>query len=683
MSLLKKKITTNARILNELLTKYRSTFFAFCELINNSIQAEAKNVEIYIDYNNKGLKSGLIKKILIKDDGIGVSLTDFENKILEVGTTVKKGGQGIGRFGALQIGELIKIETVAYDKVLKKFTKVRLPIDVKKIQRQQLGDIDFEVSEEILTSEKNSYYEVSISDLYQNMQQSIQKKNQLSKEFLPENFKQSIFARYPFEIFHNKVKFSINDEEIKKEDFILDQPIIWDKIFTNQRGVDRDVRFYFYNVKSPLNKVKVFLYIENAGLKTVAYEYTYFSDWYTPDLGTWFIYIDSEIFNSDLFRNIDFEDIGDHEFANIKVFIKDIINEFFKARNKKFENFVNDLENDIAYPLRNQNDLLATHDLLFKKVAFLIEEDYKLLHKQEKLREIIYPLIDNAIRNGQIENIFGKIIKLSNVSLEKFHALLDKTELDDIIHFSHLVADKIEFLDFLHDIVYGPVSKFLRERSQLHKIVEKHLWIFGENYSDTLKLWSDKKIGNILTEVHDQNLNYIPTKDDDNLIEGKGLNDITDLFFFNEKRLDGGKREIMVVELKSPSCSISQKELNQIDRYAYTIEENSALPNDKVKYKLVLISSKIGGFAQSKLDSARKKFDIPFLFDLKIKKDIEVYVMSWAELIEMNKRRLTYLNNILRIKDKDVKQKFEEEYSEIIDEKFSSALRRIPHKVHK
>lgn len=45
-----KHITTNTRLINSILTNYKNTFFAFCELINNSLQATAGKIEINIDY---------------------------------------------------------------------------------------------------------------------------------------------------------------------------------------------------------------------------------------------------------------------------------------------------------------------------------------------------------------------------------------------------------------------------------------------------------------------------------------------------------------------------------------------------------------------------------------------------------------------------------------------------------
>src|SRR5690606_13756538 len=311
-------------------------------------------------------------------------------------------------------------------------------------------------------------------------------------------------------------------------------------------------------------------------------------------------------------------------------------NDFFKAKNKRFEKFLKNLENDKYYPYQNNEQPASkSQEVLFKKVAYLLEDEHQLIQKDDKIRNFLYPLLDKAISNGNIEYIFSKVLKLSEEGLEKFQNLLEKTDLEDVVHFASVVADKTEFLDFLHELTYGELSKYLKERSQLHKIVEDELWLFGENYNGTPKLWSDKKIGNILIELREKYFNYEPTKVDENLIEldEGGLNDITDLFFFNEKITDADVKEIMVVELKSPKCAISKKELNQIDDYAFTIEQHSALPNEKVKYKLVLISSRLTKYAKSQVNSRRLNFpDNPFMYDKKTEKNIEVYVMEWSEL---------------------------------------------------
>ncbi len=680
MSTTKRKITTNSRVLSDLLTKYKNPFFAFCELINNSIQAKASEIIIDIDYPKKNtLSSTPIKSIKIHDNGHGVSISEFENRILEVGTTAKQDGHGIGRFGAFQIGRKIEIESVAWDDSIKNFTKVVLPINTDDFNRRGLKDIDFITSEEVLKGKRNPYYSVSIKNLHQSTQEKIARKNRISEELYPQNIRFSLFEKYPYEIFNDSVSFSVNGKKLNRSEFIHEKPIIQKVKYTDIRGVDHNLKFCFYNVKLTVPKVKVFLQVENGGIKSVAHEYTYSSDWHSPESGAWFIYVESSYFTVDLFRNIDLEDMGDEELTKLKQLIRSTVTDFFISRNTRFENFKNTLTDDESYPYREHSAASQSQEVIFHKVAFLVEEQYKLLEKDSKLKNLIYPLIDRAIADGNIVGIFDKLLKLDKKSVDKFHELLEKTELENVVHFANQVADKIEFIDFLHVLVYGDLAQVIKERSQLHKIIEKHLWLFGEAYSDTPRLWSDRKIGNILNEIRTEHLVYDPTTKDGNLIEHEGdeLNEITDLFFTNEKITDDGSKEYMIVELKSPKCLIGKKEIAQIDSYAYTIEKHAGLPSDNTKYRMYLVSSRINDYAKSKMNSAFDKYHVPFLYEKKTQKDIEIYIISWADILERNKRKLGYLSKQLKVKDRSVKDKFENEYSELLNAKVRTTLTRI------
>ncbi|HFK5565462.1 TPA: ATP-binding protein [Elizabethkingia anophelis] len=680
MNSVTEKITTNTRVIKNLLAKYGDTFKAFKELINNSIQANSKNIYISIDYTSSlTVKSG-IEKLTIEDDGHGVPYSEFKKRVLQIATNVKEKGQGIGRFSSFQIGELMKIETLAFDESKKQYSKTFFGIDTTDLEDIELEKTDVKVDYQYF-DEKSlpTYYKVEIENLHHNSQRRILKKNLIIESFKQDYIAQTIFEHYPFEIFNGKVNFHINGKKLDKSHFVIGEPNYKKVDYTNKTGKVYDMNFYFYNVKTSLNKVKVFLQAENAGIKSVAHEFTYSSDWYTPDLGTWFVYIDSDLFDSDLFRNLDLDSLGEEETKNLKNCIKETINEFFKARNKRFEKFVNTLEKDKYYPYKDEKPATDSQEIVFKKIAYLIEDKHNIIEKDDKIRTFLFPLLDKAIGDGNIEYIFNKVLNLSNENIEKFHSLLQKTDLENVVHFASQVADKTEFLNFLHEIVYGKISAHLKERSQLHKIVENELWLFGENYNSTPHLWSDKKIGNILEELTTKYLHYEPTEEDNNIIEDtEGLDNITDLFFLNEKINDNGEREIMVVELKSPKCAIGKKELNQIDTYAFTIEEYPALPAEKVKYKLYLVSSRLNKYAKSQVKSRRDSYpNQPFLYDKKTEKNIEVYVMEWSEIIELNKRKLNYLSNQLNIKDKSVKDKFENEYSALIDEKISAQLRQI------
>lgn len=171
------KITTNTRVIKSHFTKYGDTFKAFKELINNSIQADAKNISIDITYSPSiTCKSG-IEKISITDDGHGVSKSNFKTTILEIGTNVKNNGQGIGRFSSFQIGELMKIDTVAYDEKESKFSRTVFGIDTTDLEDIALENIDLKVDYDFFeNNNENSYYKVEIENLHHNIQHNPLKK---------------------------------------------------------------------------------------------------------------------------------------------------------------------------------------------------------------------------------------------------------------------------------------------------------------------------------------------------------------------------------------------------------------------------------------------------------------------------------------------------------------------------
>jgi hypothetical protein len=156
---MKRKLTTNSRLVNELFANYISTFAAFCELINNSLQAKAKNIWIDIDYTKSSeLHPLIIKKIVIKDDGYGVHIEELDHKILDIGTANKEGGKGIGRFSAFQIGKQIEIETIGYSSQDKTYSKAIIPLNFDSFGKNiNVTDVNIETKEEILSKKQRDY----------------------------------------------------------------------------------------------------------------------------------------------------------------------------------------------------------------------------------------------------------------------------------------------------------------------------------------------------------------------------------------------------------------------------------------------------------------------------------------------------------------------------------------------
>jgi hypothetical protein len=195
--------------------------------------------------------------------------------------------------------------------------------------------------------------------------------------------------------------------------------------------------------------------------------------------------------------------------------------------------------------------------------------------------------------------------------------------------------------------------------------LEKNLWILGEEYSNSITVFSDKNIENNLNELRDKYFIYDPTLHDDNLIDfsNKKIADITDLFIYNDRPLHNKKHEILIVELKSPKVKISMKELDQVRKYRQDIEKLGKFSKENTIYKIILISSDITSTAKSEIGSIDK--DQPTLYQKSKDYNIEVHVVKWSDIISERKQYLKYLGNFLETKDIDLQNYFIKEYPEL------------------
>lgn len=656
--------TTNSRVISDLLANYKNTFLAFCELINNSIQANATKINIDIDQiGGSLLERTVIKQITIRDNGVGVAQSDFEKKIFEIGTDVKPKGKGVGRFAAFQIGAFLDIETVAYDPLKKKKIKTIFPINGADIEKSNLEGIKFTADHKEVDEKADTYYQVKICEFYDEAITQQDKAKRLHKDLIKENIKEAIFLQYPIQILNDEIAFFINGIKIDKNAFVIGGIEKRKENYVDLEGTTHEMELSFINYSAASRDIQVFLRVDNDKIKNVGYKFRYALD--IPDSNGWLVYIDSRLFdeNQDIFRNLLIPGMrkdAEHLIDNLKGFI----DKFFNEKYKDYFNFSKTLREDPFYPYRVRDASSASKSIAFNQIAFFIEKEHKILADKRKIRKIIYPLVDKAINHGALIPIVTEVLSLKGNQIEKFNELLDRTNLEDVIQFSEEVARKNQFLDFLNNIIYEAPAKRVKERSQLHKVIEKNLWIFGEQYNDTPTLFSDKSLKNNLIELRKTFFDYDPSKEADNLLEleDSSLKDITDLFFFNEKILDDNRREILVVELKRPSCKISMKELNQLDKYRFDIEDTGKFSQD-VFFKIILISSDFNKYARATLGTADPKN--PYLHLRNKPGNIETWVIKWSDLIHNNRKKLSYLGNALKTKDQNVKDVFEKEFSDI------------------
>ena len=84
----------------------------------------------------------------------------------------------------------------------------------------------------------------------------------------------------------------------------------------------------------------------------------------------------------------------------------------------------------------------------------------------------------------ELQVIMNEILGLPKRKQEELADLLQEASLSSIITAAKLVADRLKFLSGLELILFDTDMKArLKERSQLHKIIEDNTWLFGEEYN--------------------------------------------------------------------------------------------------------------------------------------------------------------------------------------------------------
>ncbi|MDR0639741.1 MAG: ATP-binding protein [Spirochaetaceae bacterium] len=662
---MKKAFRTNGRLLSQVFSSYNTTFDALCELINNSIQANAKKIMIEIDLVSLDDASPYAcTEYRIIDDGDGISSSEFGQKILEIATDVKPGGKGIGRFAAFQIGSTVSVETTAYDIQLKKYINTALTLNANSLLTKDLSSYEVDIATTELEEKTDTFYRVSIKDFWNEVETENNPRKTFISKLLPGKLEEALFLKYSTLIITDKITFFINDIKIEKDSFLVDNPKTDSFDFKFSDNTTSNIALEYIHYKGKNKNIILSYRVDNNGIKLSGFEDLIGLDY--PDDNSWLVHIDSDKFTpkSDIFRNLPFEGM-DTDLARLKNEVRSTVREFIKEKHKDYFAFRQTLLDDHYYPYRN-TPTPGSKEIAFNQLAYFIEKDYSILQKKEPIRRVIYPLLDKAISNSDnddLEDILKTITALDNDQVKKFRELLKNVALSEVIRFTNDIYKKEQFLDFLHQIIYGEISKYLLERNQLHKIIERNLWIFGEEYTSTPSLFSDTQLAKNLKALYDKHFKFQENKDDINYydnITDKEILDITDLFFYNERLMNNSQREIIIVELKAPRVKISQRELNQVERYMYDIERLDKF-SGSLKYKIILVSSGFSAMGESLI----VRNDNSTLYHKSNKKDIEIHVMRWSDIIAGNRRRLSYLGNQLKTRDVSVREIFEKDYPEL------------------
>jgi hypothetical protein len=201
----------------------------------------------------------------------------------------------------------------------------------------------------------------------------------------------------------------------------------------------------------------------------------------------------------------------------------------------------------------------------------------------------------------ELQRILDEVLRLSKRKQKELAVLLDETDLSAIISAATMIADRLKFLQGLRVILFEHEAKQrLKERSQLHKILETNTWIFGEEFN----LWaSDRELTTVL-RTHKEKLDpeLIIDEPVKLMTRKRGIVDL--MLSRSQKRHRADDYEHLVVELKAPKVKITSKELTQIKDYALSVSRDPRYHRvSGVRWHFWIVSDEYDDFVQSEINS--------------------------------------------------------------------------------
>jgi len=637
MQFLKKEVVITEEAIKKLFKV--PAIISLSEAIWNAIDAKAKNIHIKFIKN----QLGAIQEIQITDDGEGIAFDKFEEYFLQFQNSWKReaegdfhGKNGEGRFKLLAISKNIEWKTIFKTNNDEKEFSIKISKNNPK---------HFEYSNPAITQKKFGT-QVVLTQL-----------EDKAKELNSDTTFYNLIAIFALQLKkRNDLKIFLNSKELIPDAFISDEA----------SGV---LEFKIENESFNINYIfiawtKEFKFNDN--------KHTYFFDEKEAYItekpsGIQGNFVKHSVFlKSNYFKTFD----GLNEELQNKVgrirdlYRKELFTFLVQIRQRQTEEIYNDFTTKTYYPFQSKDSSQSSEEKALREIydlcAFkLLEEDQKLLSSKEHSIKLLFKLLKKVVEKEEnIGKIISEVLELDETTSSKFVNLLDSTPLPSIITHLDEVVRKLTFLDVLEELVHDEkYKKKLKERSQLHKIIEKETWLFGNEFENKVGT-SDKgfsevikqhmKINNLSeNEIEQIIADFNVDKKEDHL---KRL--IPDLYLWHDYKLHGNTEiKNLIVELKAPKVKIGREEYRQIDDQRMALQQNTRYKvTNSNKWVFYVISSEIDKHIVEHELSGENK-------DIAYEKDPNfiVYCKTWDELIQKAKLSLHKQKEDLQIQIQESK----------------------------
>lgn len=258
-------------------------------------------------------------------------------------------------------------------------------------------------------------------------------------------------------------------------------------------------------------------------------------------------------------------------------------------------------------------------------------------------KRFTFNLVKQALKENPetLQRIFQDVLNLPKEHQDDLAELLQKTTLSAIIASAKLVANRLDFVRGLEMMLFDRESKQqLLERDQLHQVLAKETWIFGEEFH----LTSNEET---LNEVLEKYLSKLGKRTDDDapVTREDGSTGRIDLMLARsvpQSRAD--EREHLVVELKRPSKKIDTEVLSQVKSYAIAVAQDERFKDTKTRWIFWAISNEMT--EEARREARQRNRPEGLVYDDEELR-ITVWSKTWVQLLQECKARLNFFKQRL------------------------------------
>jgi hypothetical protein len=258
-------------------------------------------------------------------------------------------------------------------------------------------------------------------------------------------------------------------------------------------------------------------------------------------------------------------------------------------------------------------------------------------------RRTTLALLKVAVTNepSSVPRILDELMPLPRREQDDLARLLVRTPMSKLIEANTILASRLDFLAAFREMAFGTAtSKFVKERKELHKILERELWVFGDEYT---LLASDRSLDEVLAR-HIAVLRP-PSggrrKRGTAVRRADGSRGIVDLMLSQQRR-GVDRREHLVVELKRPSVTITQAEVAQLKSYADAVATDPQFHAINVHWDFWVISSDLDStVTRDASEPGRAPGQIASWGNVRL------WAKTWSQLIDDCETRLRHFKDAL------------------------------------